>query len=185
MKLRTQIILAFLIITKLVLGSIFMCRVGLDFTYMETAAIASELETDPENTAEEGINIAKEDKNDINVLNKKNFEFEEKRLTEQKAELVAIQAEINKKIEKLTQLRDEIRADIAKKKKVKELKLKHLVKVYSAMEPQSAAGLIEKLDIKLAIMLLAKMKGDNAGKILSFVNIEKAAKISEGIVKRD
>ena len=53
------------------------------------------------------------------------------------------------------------------------------------MKPQNAAELIEKLDIKLAIELMSKMKGDAVGKILSFVKIEKAAEISEGLVKRE
>jgi len=53
------------------------------------------------------------------------------------------------------------------------------------MKPQSAAGLIEKLDKKLAVALLSKMKGEDVGKILSYVDIEKAAAISEGLVSRE
>ena len=185
MKLRVKIILAFLIIVKLLLSSVFMCKVGLEPLSVEKVAVASELATNPENIAEEETSLIKEDQNDLNVLSKKKLEIKEERLAKQKEELVAIKAEINKNIETLAQLRNEIRAEVDKKKMVEEKKIKHLIKVYSAMKPQSAAGLIEKLDIKLAIELLFKMKGDAGGKILSFVNLEKAAKISEGIVKRD
>jgi len=45
--------------------------------------------------------------------------------------------------------------------------------------------LIEKLDKNLAIELLANMKGDAVGKILSYVDTGKAAAISEGLVRRE
>ena len=73
---------------------------------------------------------------------------------------------------------------MATKKTVQEQKLKHLIKAYSAMKPQKAASLIEKLEITFAIELLSKMKGDAVGNILSFIEIDKAAKISERLAKR-
>ena len=73
---------------------------------------------------------------------------------------------------------------MAQRVAVEDQKFNHLVKVYSSMKPQSAAGIIEKLDSELAVKLLRKMKGDVVGKILSFVEKEKAAKISIGIVKK-
>ena len=63
--------------------------------------------------------------------------------------------------------------------------MKHLIKAYSSMKPQVAASLVEKLETDFAVDLLSRMKGDVVGNILSFVDIEKAAKISEGLVKRD
>ena len=187
MKLRTQILLAFLIIGKLVLISIFMFQTGINPLFMEKNAIASEPQKDPENPAKESENTAKKEEIDLNFLIAKKSELkeEEERLVKRRAELIAIQEKINKKIETLAQLRDDIRAEVARKKTLEEQKLKHLIKVYSAMKPQDAASLIEKLDIKLAIELLSKMKGEDVGNIMSFVNIEKAAKISEGLVKRD
>ncbi len=97
---------------------------------------------------------------------------------------MAIQAEINTKIAVLTQLRNEIRAQMARKKTIEEKKIRHLIKAYSAMKPQKAASLIEKLEIAFATELLSNMKGDVAGNILSFVDVEKAARISEGLAKR-
>ncbi len=97
---------------------------------------------------------------------------------------MAIQEEINKKIESLTLLRNEIRTQMNQKKSMENAKLRHLIKAYSAMKPQKAATLIEKLDINFAIELLSKMKGDAVGSILTFVEVGKAAKISEGLAKR-
>ena len=187
MKLSTQILLTFLIAVKLILGSVLLYQVGLGSIFMETDAIAAEIQEDSKEAAPGDAQVGQEDKLDLKLLNTKKAALaaEEKRLAQKKAELVAIQKELNHKIEKLTQLRNEIRSEIAGKKAAEAKKLKHLIKIYSAMKPQSAAVLIEKLDKNLAVELLAKMKGDAVGKILSYVDTGKAAAISEGLVERE
>lgn len=187
MKLSTQILLAFLITVKLILGAVVLYRVGLDSLFVGTNAIASELQANSKDAVALDAKENKEEKIDINflIMKKAALEEEEKRLAKKEAELMVIQKEINNKIENLTRLRNEIRSEIAAKNAVEDQKLKHLIKVYSAMKPQNAADLIEKLDKKLAIELLSKMKGEDVGKILSYVNIEKATLISEGLAKRE
>jgi len=187
MKLSTQILLTFLIAVKLILGSVLLYQVGLGSMFMETDAIAAEIQEDSKEAAKKDAQVGQDDKLDLKLLNTKKAALaaEEKRLAQKKAELVAIQKELNNKLEKLTQLRNEIRSEIAGKKAVETKKLKHLIKVYSAMKPQSAAVLIEKLNKNLAVELLSNMKGDAVGKILSYVDSGKAAAISEGLVKRE
>lgn len=189
MKTRIQILLAVLIVVKIVLGSIFMYQAGVFPLFGHTDAFAAEQKKDvKEAELKNGKNEAKaEETIDLKFIiqQKAEFEKEEKRIAKEKAELLVIQDDINKKIATLTKIRDEIRAEKANKKAEEEQQFKHLIKVYSAMKPQNAAELIERLDIKLAIKLLSKMKGDDVGKILSFVKIDKAAKISEGLVNRD
>jgi len=191
MKLSTQILLAFLIAVKFILGSVLLYQVGLDSIFLETNAIAGEMQENTKETDKEDAQTDKEEKLDLSLLVRKKAALaeEEKRIAKKETELNAIQKEINDKIEKLTQLRNEIRSEIvgkeAGKQAEEEKKLKHLIKVYSAMKPQIAAGLIEKLDKKLAVELLSKMKGEDVGKILSYVDLEKAATISEGLVKRE
>lgn len=189
MKTRLQILLALLIIVKIVLGSIFMYRSGVFPLFVGSDAFAAEQNKDDENTElkNEKTETKAEETIDLKLLiqQKAEFEKEEKRIANKKVELLAIQDDINKKIVTLTKIRDDIIAEKAKKKAAEEQQFKHLIKVYSAMKPQNAAELIERLDINLAIELLSKMKGDDVGKILSFVKIEKAAKISEGLVNRD
>ena len=140
----------------------------------------------PEGVAREGEGIIEEEKIDLNFLLKRKAELqeEEEDLSKKRAELMAIQDEINNKITILTELRNEIVAEMAKKKIVAEKNLRHLIKAYSAMKPQKAASLIEKLDMAFAIELLSKMKGGAVGNILSFVDTEKAARISEQLAKR-
>ncbi len=140
----------------------------------------------PEGAAKEGEGIVKEEQIDLNFLLKRKTELEkeEEGLSKKRAELMVIQEEINNKITTLTQLRNEIMAEMAKKKIFEEKNIKHLIKAYSAMKPQKAATLIEKLDTTFAITLLSRMKGDAVGSILSFVDTEKAARISERLAKR-
>jgi flagellar motility protein MotE (MotC chaperone) len=187
MKLSTQILLTFLIAVKLILGSALLYQVGLGSVFMESHAIAAEIQEASAGEAKEGAQGGEEDKLDLKLLNTKKAALaaEGKRIAVKKAELVAIQKELNNKIEKLTMLRNEIRSEIAGKKAVETKKLKHLIKAYSSMKPQSAAVLIEKLDKNLAVELLANMKGDAVGKILSYVDTGKAAEISEGLVRRE
>lgn len=186
MKLQIQILLAFLIVIKLVLGSIFMYHTGWSPSLFETEAIAAEIETNSETAPKKDNAIKPQEKIDLNFLAQKSAELEaeEKQLTQKKAALMDIQKELNTKIATLTQLRNEIRTEVTRKKTVDEKKIKHLIKAFSAMKPQSAANLVEKLDRHLVVELLSKMKGDAVGKILSFVKLEKAAQISEGLARQ-
>ena len=98
---------------------------------------------------------------------------------------MAIRKEINSRIKVLGQLRDEINSKVTRNSLSEGKKHKHLIKVYSSMKPQRAAGLIEKLDMKFAVKLLSQMKGEAVGNILSFVELEKAARISEGLAAKN
>ena len=145
-----------------------------------------EAQEDPEGIEKKAENIVEEEKIDLNFLVKKKDELEkeEEELEKKRAELMAIQEELNSKIATLTELRNEIRAEMARKEKLETGKLKHLIKAYSAMKPQKAASLIEKLDMQFAVELLSNMKGDIVGGILSFVDTAKAARISEQLATR-
>jgi len=204
MRLSTMIFLASLIIVKIILGSIFIYRIEVDPLSWERNAIASEPQKDPETTVKpdsheparhheasseagrENVNSAVGEEIDLNFLLKKKAEIEkeEEKLVKKRADLMVIHEDINNKIAKLTKLRNEIRSQMAIKKTIDEKKLKHLIKAYSAMKPQKAASLIEKLGITFAVELLSNMKGDVAGNILSFIEIGKAARISEQLAKR-
>jgi flagellar motility protein MotE (MotC chaperone) len=186
MKLFTLIFLASLILVKVLLGSVFMYQLKADPLGLEGHAIASELPENSEVKPKEGGNPAKNQEFDMDLLLRKqtDLQHQEEELAKKKVELMAIQEEINRKIESLTRLRNEIRSQVNQKKSMEDAKLRHLIKAYSAMKPQKAATLIEKLDINFAIELLSKMKGDTVGNILTWVEVGKAAKISEGLAKR-
>jgi flagellar motility protein MotE (MotC chaperone) len=73
---------------------------------------------------------------------------------------------------------------MAQKEAAEQKRIRHLIKAYSAMKPQQAATLVEKLDLEFAIDLLSSMKAETVGAILPFVNVEKAAQLSEALGKR-
>jgi flagellar motility protein MotE (MotC chaperone) len=143
------------------------------------AASASQVAVDDEPFVEE-------EEIDLDFLRKRKAELEkrEEGLEREKTALLAIQEDINKKIAILTGLRNEIRAEMAREKTYKGQRLKHIIKAYSAMKPQKAASLIEKLDMDFAIELLSNMKGDIVGNILSFLDPQRAAKISEELASQ-
>ena len=66
---------------------------------------------------------------------------------------------------------------------IKDKKLRHLVDVYSNMKAKQAAQVLESLDESIAVRILAGMRGRQAGEILTFVNPEKAALLSEALTK--
>jgi len=203
MKKRMRILLTSLIISKVVIVSVFLYQIEAVPMFTESVAVASENQIDIDNSKSIDENRAVEqaplpakgmkssadgtaEATDIALLKKMESELKEKErfLEKKEKNLEFLQSDITGKIENLTHLRDEIRAEIAKKEADEERKFKHLIKIYSTMKPARAAGLIDKLDLNFAIELLAEMRGDTVGSILSFVNVEKAAQISEGLLKK-
>ena len=59
--------------------------------------------------------------------------------------------------------------------------IKQLAKIYSSMKPADAAKILNKMETKLVVNLLANMKNRTAAKILSSFTPEKAARISKKI----
>ena len=187
MKLLTQLFLGTLIIVKIVLGSVFIYQAELDPLVSESDAIASEeVQKEPVEIVQETDNPANEVNIDLGFFLAKQAELreQEQELVKKREEVLAIQKKIDNKIAELTQLRNEIKAMMARKETVEQDKIRHLIKAYSAMKPQKAASLVEKLDMTFAIELLSRMKGEAVGNILSFVNVEKAARISEALAQR-
>ena len=184
MKLLTQLFLVSLIVVKIVLGTVFIYRA--EFDSLKDAMASEAVQKEPEATEDTGENLAYDEKIDLELFLARQSELrlEAEELERKRAELQAIQEELTKKLATLTELRNEIRAMMATRDAADQAKMRHIIKVYSAMKPQKAASLVEKLDTAFAIELLSKMKGEVVGDILSFVKVEKAARISQGLARR-
>jgi flagellar motility protein MotE (MotC chaperone) len=102
-------------------------------------------------------------------------------LERKEALLQELEQEITQKIEALTQIRKEILTAVDQKNEIHEAEVRHLIKIYSTMKPQKVAQLIEKLDLTLVTELFSRMKGDVVGDILSFVDTETGARITQGL----
>jgi len=185
MKLITKIFIAGLVLVKLILVSIFICQIEFGNIFFDHEAIASETENTDGTTPVVDKTAEQKETIDLDFIIKKQAELKEQEAVIQKKreELMAIQKEVSQKLEEISKIRNEINAQMAEKKALEDGKIKHLIKIYSTMKPQRAASLIEKMDLKFSIDLLSMMKGEEVGNILSFVDLEKAAKISEGLAK--
>jgi flagellar motility protein MotE (MotC chaperone) len=192
MKPPAYVLFTFLIILKLILVSVYLFSSGPVPLFLSSNAIASEktaatdIKTDTKISRPQAVlQKSPETERDIKTGELSMLLQKKAELKAQEEELSAIRDELNGKIEQLTRLRNEIRADLAKKDEVEGQKLKQLVKVYSSIKPQKAAELIEKLDRNFAVDLLSQMKGESVGAILSFLDKEKGARIIEGLGGRD
>lgn len=115
---------------------------------------------------------------------------EELRIEQKRAELEALKEDITKQIDSLAALNQTIEANLAKKEQeiteeeqarqaAEEAKLRQLVKVYTSMKARTAAELINNMDLDVTLKLFSRMKGEEVGAILSYVEKRRAAKISE------
>ena len=186
MKALNPTFLTVVLAAKVILGSLFLCWMPADTLLSNGEAVASDRQKEAAPSKDATGNLESVDKMSMDAILKKSADLEkkEKELEKRRLELMAIQDEINAKIATLEKLRSEIRPQMETKRAFEEQKLKHLVKAYTAMKPQAAASVIEKLELGFAVEILTRMQGDTVGRILSFVDKERAAKISESLAKQ-
>jgi flagellar motility protein MotE (MotC chaperone) len=111
--------------------------------------------------------------------------------------------EISEEKYRLEQLRDEIRADLARLEKMlarleepmdedqqRQLKerggrIRHVAKSLAAMEPKAAAVAIAKMEDGLAVELLSVVDGKKVGKILEAMDTQRAAVLMQKVINRN
>jgi flagellar motility protein MotE (MotC chaperone) len=104
-------------------------------------------------------------------------------LNRQETSLRQLEQQIDTKLVQLQELEAKIQRMLEDAQELKDKKLRHLVDVYSNMKAKQAAAVIETLDQKIAVKILAGMRGRQAGEILTFVQPAKAAKLSEALTR--
>lgn len=105
-------------------------------------------------------------------------------LDQKEEQLNMLQTTIDQKLQKMTSVQKKIEELLAAREDLIGRSIKHLVKVYSAMKPNEAAKLMEKLDQDISIQIFSKMKGKNAAKILGKMDTSIATNLSDKIAKR-
>ncbi|MFH0810793.1 MAG: hypothetical protein V2A77_10075 [Pseudomonadota bacterium] len=119
----------------------------------------------------------------------------EERLQLRESEMEALAADVERRLSELNELQTRLndmqarlKAGMAtletEKDKAAVKRIKQLVQVYSSMKAEKAAALIDKLDDDVVTKIFSQMPSSNAGKILSFVEAEKAARISQRLAGR-
>jgi len=97
--------------------------------------------------------------------------------------LQSLEKELDDKLNRLQNLEQRIQAMLDEADVLQDKKIKHLVDVYSNMKPKEAAKALEVLEEPVAVKILTGMRGRNAGEILSFVDSEKAARLTEALTR--
>jgi flagellar motility protein MotE (MotC chaperone) len=113
------------------------------------------------------------------VDKEKDLDEREKKLVDLEEKLQLQKIELDKKIEALEATRRDIASRLESRVNQDEEDITKLVGVYSNMKAQNAATVISKLDDDLAVKILKRMKKQDAGNILNFLDPEKAKLLSE------
>jgi flagellar motility protein MotE (MotC chaperone) len=171
---RLEVLLFGLLLVKLALSGLWLVGGG-----FPERAVAAERQVAPE-TASSG---------ESQLLERQREELHrrEERLLQHEAEVEALASDVEARLDRLARLQEEVKEELrvllAEKDKRKNKQIKHLVEVYSSMKADKAAGLINRLDEQVVVDIFAQMPSESAGKILSFVEPEKAARISQRLAK--
>lgn len=98
--------------------------------------------------------------------------------------LNATEQNIDKKIESLKSIEEQIRALVEAHDEEERLQLESLVQTYSAMKPKDAAGIFNSLDMDILISIIEKMTPRKAAEILSNMNTASANQITVELATR-
>jgi flagellar motility protein MotE (MotC chaperone) len=108
----------------------------------------------------------------------------EEQLKDKEERLGRLEKEIEQKVKDLLVLQKEVQAVRIEKQETQNTKVRSLAKIYGTMKPKEAAKLMENLDDKLVMGIIATMTSDEAAAILALMDVKKAAKISEALSVR-
>lgn len=98
--------------------------------------------------------------------------------------LMATEKRIDRKIERLKGLEADIREMLRVHDAEEEAQLESLVKVYEAMKPKDAARIMDKLDMKVLISVVERMKERKIAPLLAEMNPETAKALTMELATR-
>ncbi len=109
--------------------------------------------------------------------------LKQEELARKEQQLRSLETELNDKLERMKLLENRLRLMLKDAEETKDAKFRHLVDVLSNMKARQAAAVLETLDQKIAVRVLAGMRGRQAGEILTYVQPEKAAHLTEALAR--
>ncbi len=104
-------------------------------------------------------------------------------LTARESVLAAAEKRLDERVKELSALQKKLEALQAKRKQREELGWRGLVKVYEVMKPRDAAAIFNKLQMKVLIPVLHRMKDRNAAPILAAMDPQKARDVTAALAK--
>ena len=104
---------------------------------------------------------------------------------EMRAELnMRAETRLDEQIEKLTSLRNELASLVKNLDEAEERKLARLVKIYETMKPKAAAEIFNRLDIKILIHVIERMKEAKSAAVLGKMDPAVAKRITTELAKK-
>ncbi len=105
-------------------------------------------------------------------------------LDQREKNLEMLKSEIETKIKELKRLQAALESTVGQARAQENARFQHLVGVYSAMQPQRAATLLDKMEDKTVVKIFSLMKSRKVAAILALMDPDKAARISAALTKR-
>ena len=120
--------------------------------------------------------FSKEENRILTSLDARRAELEERsrKLDEKEMDMSRRDKEFVTKLAQLRDLTDSLKIDREKSEKKRNTQLEQLANVYGSMAPVEAAGLLEQLDISIALSLIEHMPEKRVGQILALMSPERA-----------
>ncbi|MDR1946736.1 MAG: hypothetical protein LBQ51_06175 [Desulfovibrio sp.] len=104
-------------------------------------------------------------------------------LARKEQELRVLEGELNSRLERMQILENRLSEMIKEAEGTQDAKFRHLVDMLSNMKAKQAAAVLETLDQKVSVKVLAVMRGRQAGEILTYVRPQVAAKLTEALAR--
>jgi flagellar motility protein MotE (MotC chaperone) len=166
-----MMIVLFCALTKVVLSGLEASGV-----MTVTPALANVNTPVAERTVVRDASLSKEEVHILTTLDARRAELEERarRFEEKEQELSKRDREFVTKVQELRDLTEQLKLEREKSEKKRNAQLEQLANVYGSMAPQEAAGLIEQLDITIALPLMERMPEKRIGQILALMSRERA-----------
>jgi flagellar motility protein MotE (MotC chaperone) len=127
--------------------------------------------------------LGQEDPGKIIEQKRQELTEKERRLKNEEERIKNIEKDVEAKIQKLTQLLNQIEMSLKKLAEVRSERIEHLVKTFEAMPPEEAAVKLSILDKSLAVQIIFKMNSKKAGPVMALMEPKKVAEITEAFSK--
>ncbi len=99
--------------------------------------------------------------------------------------LKATESKIDKKMQELAVLRDQVTAVVKKYNQHESAKLKSLVKIYENMKPREAAKIFDELELPVLVSIVTKMREIKVAPVIAAMHPTRAKELSVELAKQD
>ena len=114
---------------------------------------------------------------------RQSLQSREQAVAAKEEQLRVLKGEVEARLRELNAIQQRAMQFLEDEKRMQGEQNRHLVATLEAMPPDRAGKLLEKMDDAVAVQLLRRIKGKEAGAILSLLSPEKAARLSQMLLK--